>query len=195
MEAITPFDLVSFIVLLGMFILGYMQGVTRRVFGLVAILFSLGVAMELRQSLGSYLAQQWTTAPPEYAYMVAFGALFLGLAVALTIGIQITYRPTPLFPRYPVLDEILGALIGLLEGFVLLMILVLVMDPYFATTAANTAAAGEFPPLRSVWQLLDPSLTASIMRDTVIPGVVAAFSFLVPEDIRKTFAAVASHLA
>jgi uncharacterized membrane protein required for colicin V production len=195
MEAITPFDLVSFIVLLGMFILGYMQGLARRVFGLVAILFSVGVAMELRQSLGSYLAEQWTTAPAEYAYMVAFGALFLALAIALTIGIQIVYRPTPLFPRYPVLDEILGGLVGLLEGFVLLMILVLVLDPYYATTAGGRAAAGEFAPLRWLWEALDPSLTASVMRDSVIPAVLSAVSFLVPADIRKTFGAIASHLA
>ena len=195
MEAITPFDLVSFVVLLGMFILGYMQGLTRRVFGLVAILFSLVVAMELRQSLGSYLAEQWTTAPPEYSAMVAFGAIFLAVAVALTIGIQVTYRPAPLFPRYPVLDEILGGLIGLVEGFVLLMILVLVMDPYYATAAGDTAAAGEFAPLRSVWDLVDGSLTATIMRDSVIPTVLAAISFLVPEDIRKTFASIAPRLA
>jgi uncharacterized membrane protein required for colicin V production len=195
MEAITPFDLVSFVVLLGMFILGYMQGVTRRVFGLVAILFALGVAMELRQSLGSYLAQQWTNAAAQYAYMVAFGALFLALAIALTIGIQIAYRPAPLFPTYPVLDEILGGLIGLFEGFVFLMILVLVMDPYYSTTAGDTAAAGEFGPLRSLWQALDPSLTASIMRDSVIPSVVRVVSFLVPEDIRQTFGSIASRLA
>jgi uncharacterized membrane protein required for colicin V production len=195
MEAITPFDLVSFIVLLGMFILGYMQGVTRRLFGLVAILFSLGVAIQVRQPLGSYLAQQWTNAPAEYAYMVAFGAVFLALAIALTIGIQVAYRPEPLFPKYPVLDEILGGLIGLLEGFIVLMILVLVMDPYYAGTAGKAAAAGEFLPLRSVWEALDPSLTASIMREGVLPGVVGAFRFLVPEDIAKTFAVIASRLA
>src|SRR5215212_865874 len=160
MESITPFDLVSFLVLLGMFILGYMQGVTRRVLGLVAILFSLGVAIQLRQSLGAYLAQQWTTAPPQYAYMVAFGAVFLALAVALTIGLQLAYRPAPLFPKYPVLDEILGGLIGLFEGFVLLMILVLVTDPYFATSSGLNASIGEFGPLRWLWGTIDSSLTA-----------------------------------
>jgi uncharacterized membrane protein required for colicin V production len=188
MESITPFDLVSFLVLLGMFILGYMQGVTRRVFGLVAIVFALVVAIQLRQSLGSYLAEQWTNAPREYAYMVAFGAIFLALAIALTIGIQVTYRPVPLFPRYPVLDEILGGLIGLLEGFILLMILVMILDPYYTSVAGANVSGGEFGPIRTVWAALDPSLTALVMRESVLPTVVRAFSIIVPEDIARTFA-------
>jgi uncharacterized membrane protein required for colicin V production len=188
LESMTPFDLVSLFVLLGMFILGYIQGVTRRIFGLAAILFSLLIAVQLRQPLGSYLAKEWTGSPPEYSYMIAFGALFLAVAIALTIGIQLFYRPAPLFPRYPALDEILGGAVGAFEGLILLMVLVLVLDPYYATSAGQAVSGGEFGPLRTVHDLLDDSLTASFMREQAIPNVLSVVGWLFPQDIVDTFA-------
>ena len=78
----TPFDVAAFLFLVGWFMLGYFQGLTRRAFGTMALVFSLLVAVQLRQEVGTYLAGEWQTAPAEYSYMVAFGALFLGLWVA-----------------------------------------------------------------------------------------------------------------
>ena len=41
MERITPFDLLILLALLAMFVVGYAQGVVRRLLGIAAILFSL----------------------------------------------------------------------------------------------------------------------------------------------------------
>ena len=98
----TPFDVAMFLALFGMFIIGYAQGLTRRLLGIAAILFSLGLAGQLRNWLGGYLAQQWTNLPADYGYMVGFGAVFVAAAVTLSFGIQISYRPAPLLYRYPV---------------------------------------------------------------------------------------------
>jgi uncharacterized membrane protein required for colicin V production len=187
LQDMTPFDIVAFLFLLAWFILGYVQGATRRVFGIIALLFALLVAAQLRDPLGNYLASEWTTAPREYSLMVAFGALFLAVWIAISIGIQWAYRPAPLFPKYPALDEILGAVLGVVEGAILLMILVLVTDPYFHSTAGNTAAVGEFPVFRALHDFLDTSLTAQYLRDQLIPNVLAVLGFLFPQDVRDTF--------
>src|SRR5512141_2875862 len=173
MENMTPFDVAAFLFLVGWFMLGYFQGLTRRAFGTMALVFSLLVAVQLRQEVGTYLAGEWQTAPAEYSYMVAFGALFLGLWVALSVGIQLAYRPAPLFPRYPALDEMLGGALGVLEGLILFMVLLMVTDPYFLSQARNAAASGEFGPLRTLHDLFDSSLTASFLRHQVLPNVVA----------------------
>jgi len=187
MEDMTPFDVAAFLFLVGWFILGYFQGLTRRAFGIIALVFSVLVAAQLRQSLGSYLAGEWQTAPAAYGYMVGFGALFLALWVALSIGIQLTYRPAPLLPRYPVVDELLGGVLGVLEGAILLMVVVLVTDPYFATSAGQAVAPGEFGLLRSLHDLFDDSLTAGLLRDQVIPNILAVLGFLFPQDVVNTF--------
>jgi uncharacterized membrane protein required for colicin V production len=197
LERITGFDLVILLALLAMFIVGYAQGVVRRLLGIGAILFSLLLASQLRGPLGQYLASQWTTLTPEYSYMVAFGGVFAASAFALSVIIQVTYRPAPLFDRYPVLDEILGGLLGVLEGFTFLIVFLLTLDPYYNLPAVReTVGAGEFRLLRTIHELLDDTLIADILRTAVIPAMFAVLGFLFPQDIRDAFArAVGSLLA
>jgi uncharacterized membrane protein required for colicin V production len=189
LENMTPFDVVAFLFLVGMFILGYFQGMTRRIFGILALVFSLIVAAQLRDPLGSYLAQEWANAPRQYSYMVAFGALFLAFGVALSLGIQVAYRPAPLLPRYPVVDELLGGVLGVLEGFILLVALLLVTDPYFLNAAGERAAAGEFGLIRQVHDFLNDSVTVDALRHTAIPNMLAIFGLLFPADVVQTFGA------
>jgi uncharacterized membrane protein required for colicin V production len=189
MDRLTGFDLVIFLGLLAMFIVGYAQGVIRRLLGIAAIIFSLILGAQLRQPLGDYLAQQWTGIDFTYSYMVAFGAVFFAAAVTLSVGIQITYRPAPLFTRYPVLDEIVGGILGVLEGFIILMAVLIILDPYYTMPAVREATgSGEFTLLRTIHSVLDPTLTAAILRDNVIPLVMAVVGAIFPADVRNTFA-------
>ena len=189
MERIQPFDLVILLAVLAMFIAGYAQGVIRRLLGIGAIIVSLILGAQLRQPLGQYLANQWTTIAPEYSFMVGFGAVFVAAAVTLSIGIQISYRPAPLFHKYPVLDEIVGGLLGVVEGFLILIAILLITDPYFTQDAfRERAGLGEFGLLRSLHGWLDPTLTADVLRHNVIPIILATIGILFPLDVRQQFA-------
>lgn len=191
MDRITGFDLVIFLALLAMFVVGYAQGVVRRLLGIAAILFALILGAQLREPLGQYLANEWATIVPSYSYMVAFGAVFLAAAVTFSIGIQITYRPAPLFPKYPVLDEILGGILGVLEGFLILIAILLILDPHYTAPAVQqNVGFGEFRLLRTLHEFLDPTLTAAILRDNVIPILLAILGVLFPQDVRDAFARV-----
>ena len=188
MDQIQPFDLVVFLALLAMFIVGYAQGIMRRLLGILAILFSLGIAAQLRAPLGNYLAQQWTTSRPEYSWMVAFGVIFLGAAIALSLGIQFSYRPAPIINRYPVLDEILGGVLGVLEGLIILAAILIIIDPYFSSFPTQPSA--EFAPLRGLHDFIDNAVSAQVLRDQVIPSVFSWVGFLFPKDVIDTFTAV-----
>ena len=187
MGSMTLFDLVMFLALFGMFILGYAQGLTRRLLGIAAILFSLVVAAQLRTPLGGYLAQQWTSISPEYSYMVAFMAVFLAAAITLSFGIQISYRPAPLLYRYPVLDEILGGVLGVIEGLIIFMAFLIITDPYFAGAGRGGAGGGEFTPIRALHDFVDPSISADIVRHDILPGVLSVFAILFPDEVVKHF--------
>jgi uncharacterized membrane protein required for colicin V production len=195
MEAMTPFDLIVLIGFVAIFILGYFQGLARRSFGLLAVVFSLLVAAQIRTPLGSYLAGEWTTSPAGYSSMIAFGGLFVAFVAALTLGIQLSYKSAPVLTRYPVLDEVLGGVLGLIEGVVFLVALVMILDPYYLNVGAQGASIGEFLPLRTLHENLDGSLTASIMRDNVIPAILSVFSWLFPDDVVHTFVAILSRRA
>ena len=191
MEQIREFDLVIVLTLLAMFIVGYAQGTVRRLLGIAAIVFSLILGAQLRQPLGEYLSQEWSTIAPAYSFMVAFGAIFLASAVTLSIAIQITYHPAPLFKKYPILDEIVGGILGVIEGVIILVAILLILDPYYTQQGVRERAGiGEFGLLRTLHGFLDPTLTAAILRDNVIPVVMAILGFLFPQDVRNTFARV-----
>lgn len=195
MERLQAFDLVIILALIGMFIVGYAQGVVRRLLGIAAVLFSLVLAAQLRQPLGEYLSQQWLGIAPQYSYMVAFGAVFTASTVALSLLIQLTYRPAPLFDRYPVLDEILGGILGVIEGFIFLVVLLLILDPYYGLPEVQERVGnGEFTLLRTIHDLLDDTLIAEILRNNVIPVLLAVLGFLFPQDIRDAFPRLASNL-
>lgn len=195
MERITPFDLVILLALLAMFVVGYAQGFVRRLLGIGAILFSLFLAAQLREPLGQYLANQWGTIARTYSYMVAFGAVFVASAVTISLGIQLTYRPAPLFDRYPVLDEILGGLLGVLEGFIILVAILLILDPHYTLPEVReTVGLGEFTFLRTIHELLDDTLMAEFLRNAVIPGLFAVLGFLFPSDVRDAFPRAAAAL-
>jgi uncharacterized membrane protein required for colicin V production len=184
----TPFDIVMFLGLFVMFIVGYAQGITRRLLGIGAILFSLALAAQLRGFVGGYLANEWTTTPPEYGFAFGFLGVFIFSAVVLSVLIQMSYRPAPLLYRYPVLDEILGGVLGVIEGLIIFMAVLICLDPYFRT--ANPGGInGEFGPLRSFWAFIDPSLTAAFFRENVIPGVFFIFGFLFPQSVIDAFKA------
>jgi len=185
---LTPFDIVVVLALAGMFIVGYAQGVVRRLLGIAAILFAIVLGSYLRAPLGAYLADQWRSISDDYSFMVAFGAAFAATAIALSIGIQITYRPAPLFQKYPVLDEILGGLLGVLEGIIILVAIMLILDPYFTQPSVReTAGLGEFGLLRTLFTFLDESLTGDILRHNVIPPILAVFGFLFAQDVKDAF--------
>jgi uncharacterized membrane protein required for colicin V production len=194
--ALDTFDLVIALALMAMFIVGYAQGTVRRLLGIGAIVFSIVLGSQLRTPLGEYLAQEWTGIVPSYSHMVAFGAVFLASAVTLSIGIQLMYRPAPLFNKYPVLDEIVGGLLGVVEGIVILIAILLIIDPHYNEPAVQQRVGiGEFTPLRTLHEFLDPTLTAAILRDNVIPVLLALFGFLFPQDVRDAFARAASLVA
>jgi hypothetical protein len=127
--------------------------------------------------------------------MVAFGAVFVAAAVAISLGIQLAYRPAPLFEKYPVLDEILGGLLGVLEGFIILIAILLILDPHYnLPEVKDKVGIGEFTALRSLHDLLDTTVTADILRHNVIPRIFVILGFLFPQDVRDTFARVAGTL-
>jgi uncharacterized membrane protein required for colicin V production len=185
--SIKAIDYLIFFALFGMFILGFMQGIIRRLLGFAAILISLLVAGQLRGPLGDFLAQNWTQYLPEYNHMIAFGTVFVAASIAATIAIQLFYRPTPLFIQYPVIDEILGGVIGVLEAGLILGAFFLITDPFFQE-AGKSVVRQEFPFIREIHNAFQDSITAAIVRDRIVPFILFLFGAAFPDAVKDVFA-------
>jgi uncharacterized membrane protein required for colicin V production len=180
-------DVVIFIALFGMFVVGYVQGAVRRGVGVVAMTFSFFLAGQLNQFLGEFLAENWVQYPPLYSYMIGYLILFFAGIIAFAVIVQITYRKVELFLRFPVLDEILGGLLGITWGLLLLMYTVTIMGTYFL--AAPAGDPDEMRLLRDVWEALESSWFGQFLVTQVVPVFVSWTSFLLPEYVVTAYGA------
>lgn len=180
------FDLVVILFLVGMFVLGFIQGSIRRVVGILCMTFSFFIAALLSVPVGEFLAENWTNYPTEYSVMLGFLALFVAAVIALFLLVQGTYQKTQLFASHPVIDEVLGGVLGVVQGLLLLLFLTIILDQYFkyVPTAASTA---ELPLLRPVWEAINLSGIGAAFHQTVIPSFLGLVGFLVPDYIEATY--------
>ena len=182
-DSVQIFDLLIVLGLFGMFVLGFVQGVIRRLIGIGSIVFAFIVAAYLREPVGNWLGSNWTQFPAEYSRMLAFGLAFGTIAVGLAVVTQINYKTQLLWPKTQFVEEIVGGLLGLVQGVILLLAIFVILETYFG--GAPRPALDELPFLRSIYQAYDGSITADVYRTNVIPGFIALFGILLPESVKS----------
>jgi membrane protein required for colicin V production len=168
-----------------MFVLGYAQGVVRRLLGIAGVLFSFLLAANLRDTLGSFLASNWTQYPREYSYMLAFGVLFVLFEVIFTIVIQASYKPAPIFTRAPVLDELLGGLLGVVQALLVVGAGIVILDSFFRLTVG--IGDQQIPQVKAIWGAVNTSHVVTAFRDYMTPVFVTIVGPLLPSDIQTLY--------
>jgi uncharacterized membrane protein required for colicin V production len=184
-RSINLFDLLILLFLFAAFVLGYVQGTIRRAVGLLSITFSFFLAAVLSIPVGDFLAQNWTTYPEEYSRMIGFAVPFVAAVVALALVVQGTYEKQEIFAKYPVLDEVLGGVLGVCEGLLLLLFVTIILDQYFLNVPQGFDNELKF--LRTFWEALNVSGTGVFLHTQVIPQFVNFFSFILPDYIEATY--------
>jgi uncharacterized membrane protein required for colicin V production len=185
-QGLNLFDILVAFFVAGFFVVGYVQGALRRVFGLAIVLVSLLLAVNLRDPLGAWLAQYWTGLPRAYVYMLAFGGSALTIYVAGSIAIQTFYRRTTLFTKTAVIDELVGGILGALQALLLVGALILVFDSYFALPNVS-AHPGEIGFLRDIYNFYDSSQVVDLFRSSLLPLFFVIFGGITPADLRETY--------
>jgi uncharacterized membrane protein required for colicin V production len=186
LTSINKFDLLVFFLCFGGFVLGFVQGTIRRVLGLASMLFSFLFAMNLRSSLGAYLAANWNQFPDEYAVMLGFGIVFVAATVAFTLVIQGFYHHQALFKRATFADELIGGILGVVQALFLILCVIVILDSFFRIPTLPKSDA-EIPFLRSLYEFMNQSTTADIFRSRIIPGFFTIFGLLVPQDLKAFY--------
>lgn len=172
--------LVVVILAIGVFA-GFTQGLIRYVLNVVAVLVAFVLAAQLKGPLLALLGF-WTAFTPEVRELLLFLVLFVGLVIGGWFLIRAFYRRTRL-PIVRQLDELGGALFGLLFAAMFLTFHLVVLDSLFANPVGD--AVGGAAGLKGYYDALNDSLLIGFFRDMLIPTAGFLARPFVPPDIRN----------
>ena len=168
-------DLVIIVLLaVGVFV-GFTQGAIRYALNCVAVVVALVIAAQLKGPVDDVLGF-WRAFPPEGRELLIFVILFVGLVVAGWFLIRALYRRTQL-PVPKQVDEIVGAILGLLWVALLLVFHLVVLESYFV----GQEEAGGW--LAGYYEAMNGSLLVQYARDALIPTAGFLARPLVPSEI------------
>ena len=179
-------DVFVFLYLFGFFIVGFAQGSIRRLLGIASIVFAFFLSAQIQLPLGQFLSDNWKQFPAAYGQMIGFLVVFIVAVVIFSIVIQGNYHRAEVFAKYPIVEELIGGLFGIFQGFLILMFLTIILDQFFLLTTYPTDP-DELPYLRDLWQAINGSGTGQLLHTTVIPHFVSFCAILLPSTVRITY--------
>lgn len=160
----------------GVFV-GFTQGVIRYLLNGVAVIVAFVLAAQLTGPILDILGF-WRAFTPAGRELLVFFLLFVILVIAGWFTIRALYRRTRL-PIIKQLDELGGAVLGLLWVALLLVFHLVVLDSFFL----GEGEAGGW--LQGYYEAMNGSLLVQFARDTIIPTAGFLARPFVPAEIAR----------
>ncbi len=170
-------DLAIIGLLAGGVFVGFTQGMIRYVLNALAVVVAFVLAAQLKGPLIDLLGF-WTAFTPEGRELLVFVLLFFGFVIGAWFVIRAVYRRTRL-PIVKQLDELGGAIFGLLFVALVLTFHLVVYDSFFR----GGGETGGW--VASYYELLNGSLIVDFFRETLIPVAGTLARPFVPDEIAQ----------
>jgi uncharacterized membrane protein required for colicin V production len=160
---------------------GFTQGMVRYALNIVVVVAAFIIAAQLRDPL-FHLLDFWVAFTPELRQQLIFLVLFIGLIIGGWFIVRLFWKGTRL-PIAKQLDELGGAVLGLVFAALSIVMTLVVMDTFFKT-APDSAVAGA-GPITWFYQAMDKSVLVDFFRSTLIPTIGQVARPFVPAEIAK----------
>ena len=181
LTSLSPMDLFIVIVLAGGVFAGFTQGLIRYALNAVVVVVAFVIAAQLKGPLFETLSF-WKAFTPALREQILFLLLFVGLVVGGWFLIRAMYHRTRL-PIIRQLDELGGAILGLLFAALSIAFLVLVMDNFFLVASDSDVASAGL--LKGFYDAMNSSALVDVFRTTLIPTAGFLARYLVPDDVAR----------
>ena len=168
-------DLVIILLLAAGVFAGFTQGMISYVLNALAVIVAFILAAQLKGPLHDLLGF-WTMFTAEGRELLIFILLFVGFVVAGWFVIRATYRRTRL-PVAKQIDEIGGAIFGLIFAALVISLHLVVYDSFFKGGGETGGWVAAY------YEAMNDSLIVGFFRESVIPVVGFLARPFVPEEI------------
>ncbi|HEX3218770.1 MAG TPA: CvpA family protein [Candidatus Limnocylindria bacterium] len=179
---LSPIDLFIVACLAGGVFAGFTQGLIRYALNAVVVVVAFVIASQLRDPLYDLLSF-WNAFTPDIRRLVIFLVLFIGLVIGGWFIVRVFYRRTRL-PIIKQLDELGGAVLGLLFAALSIVFLLLVLDSFYRSGVGDAEVA-RTGILEGFYRAMDSSVLVEFFRSTLIPTFGFVAKPFVPSDIAK----------
>lgn len=180
LERLSWVDLVIIGILAGGVFAGFTQGMIRYVLNAAAVIVAFVLASQLKGPVVDLLGF-WRAFTPEGRELLVFVILFVGLLIAGFFAIRALYHRTRL-PIVKQLDEIGGAIFGLLFAALVLTFQLLVLDSFFRAGGETGGWLGSY------YEVLNDSVIIDYFREILIPTAGFLARPFVPKEIADLLA-------
>ena len=178
MQVLTELSWVDLVIILllalGVFA-GFTQGMISYVLNALVVVAAFVLAAQLKGPLLDLLGF-WTMFTPEGRDLLVFILLFVGFVIAGWFVVRKAYRRTRL-PVAKQIDEIGGAIFGLVFAALVISFQLVVYDSFFR----GGGETGGW--VASYYEAMNDSLIVGFFRETLIPTVGILVRPFVPDEI------------
>jgi uncharacterized membrane protein required for colicin V production len=178
---LSPIDLFIVAILAAGVFAGFTQGIIRLALNAVVVVVAFVIASQLKGPLFDLLGA-WRAFTPSLREQIIFLVLFVGLLVGGWFLVRAMYKRTRL-PIARQLDELGGAVLGLLFAALVIVFLLVVMDNFFLTASEGEAVGAG--PLKGFYDAMDSSVLVQFFRDVLIPTAGFLARPFVPRDVAQ----------
>lgn len=180
-----PIDLFVVLCLAAGVFMGFTQGIIRTFLNCLVVVIAFVVASVLRDPLFDVLTF-WQAFTPEFRLEVVYLVLFIAVLIGGWFAVRAIWQRS----RAPIpkaLDEIGGAILGVLFVALIVTFLMVVLDSFY--TRAPDAATAATGLLQGFYNTMNESLLVDFFRTALLPFFSVLLSPLLPSDIDELLVA------
>jgi uncharacterized membrane protein required for colicin V production len=171
-------DLAILVSLAGGVLVGFQQGLLRYILNCVVVLVAFIVASLLRDPIADALGSVWTMGTPDQQALWIYLVLLAAGIIGGFIVVRLFYRQTRL-PIIRQLDEVGGAVVGVLWVALIYTLSWVALDTFFLSTDDPSVAT----MLGPIYDIMNESFILSWFREWLLPIVGFVLRPFVPDDI------------
>ena len=175
-------DALLLLLLAGGSMLGFFRGPIRQLLAIGAWIVTFVGTAHLRAPLGEWLDASSSELARDYSMLLAFVALYLAVYTAALLLVELGGGAGSSLTRYPLLDDVLGGVLGFVVAVLFVAGAVVALDSYYLVTPQ--VQPGEFGWLRDIERSLTGSTVTDLLHEWVIRPLGLLLGPLLPPDIR-----------
>ena len=177
-------DFVMVVFIGGLVLAGWRSGFIRRLVGLAFVAVSLLAGVYLRAPAGAVVNAFLPKIPSDYAQMLGYSAAFAVLMVGLNLVAHPIVSRIPQHGLSEATDKGLGAILGLVEGVLIVSAAIVVLHTY-SDAFNGVPGFKETGFLTDIKSQVDDSTIGGLLEHTTVPVVLTVIGPFLPTDVKS----------